>query len=394
MRALLTGIASAASSRQAVAGSAGVGKTTLVQQVKAEALRAGYWSTDALVPIYPGDTTDAPIVRILGAMYETVLAMLGPRLEYEEAGREAKQLVRTFRVASGGLTLGHPVVGTVGGTRGEQVVTPPGVGLLEGPRLIRRLLTLAEIEGARGVLLHLDNLEHLTDADERAAAQTLRGLRDPLFLQSGLHTIAVGTTDAVHGVLMSTPQMRSVWATPMILAPLTAAQLDALLAARYHYLVHDESRPVVPPIAPDAVAILYTLYQGDLRGTLRALDEGAQLLLGYGAAGGTAPLTYPELASVLGQRYRTELTTSLDERRLGKFEALTATGGKAWTQAELGGIWQLSQSRVSRLARDLVARGYLVVLPRVTGEPGRYALSGTSRIIFQGADRPRVQQAF
>lgn len=382
VRALLAGIGGAPGSRQAVAGGVGVGKTTLVQQVKAEALRAGYWSTDGLVPVYGDDTTDSLVLRILAAVYETVLALLGPRLDGSEAGREAKQLVRAFRVKSGGFTVGVPMVGTVGRTRGEQVVTPPGVGLTDGPRLIRLLLALADAEGARGIILHLNNLENLTDTDERAAAQKLRDLRDTVFLQPGLHTILVGTTDAVHAALMSTPQMRSVWATPIVLAPLSSGGLKGLLERRYRYLILDDRRPVVPPIAPDAVATLYQLYEGDLRGTLRALDEGAQLLLGYGAAGATASLTYAELAGVLGQRYRHQLIAALDERRLAKLEALRGAGPGPWTQAELMGVWGLSQSRVSRLARDFVARGYLVTLPRIAGEPGRYGLSGTSRLVF------------
>ena len=43
---LLTTIGSSPSSRQAVAGRPGIGKTTLVQTVKADAQAGGYWSCD------------------------------------------------------------------------------------------------------------------------------------------------------------------------------------------------------------------------------------------------------------------------------------------------------------------------------------------------------------
>lgn len=48
---LLSTIGGSRSSRQAVAGRPGLGKTTLVQAVKADALAAGYWVADELISI-------------------------------------------------------------------------------------------------------------------------------------------------------------------------------------------------------------------------------------------------------------------------------------------------------------------------------------------------------
>ena len=50
---LLTTIGSSPSSRQAVAGRPGIGKTTLVQTVKAEAQAEGYWSSNELASSPP-----------------------------------------------------------------------------------------------------------------------------------------------------------------------------------------------------------------------------------------------------------------------------------------------------------------------------------------------------
>ena len=48
---LLSTIGGSRSSGQAVAGRPGLGKTTLVQAVKADALAAGYWVADELISI-------------------------------------------------------------------------------------------------------------------------------------------------------------------------------------------------------------------------------------------------------------------------------------------------------------------------------------------------------
>ena len=49
-------------------GPTGVGKTTLVQMVKAVALDDGFLTTDALVPFLAGDTTESLFGRVLGAV--------------------------------------------------------------------------------------------------------------------------------------------------------------------------------------------------------------------------------------------------------------------------------------------------------------------------------------
>jgi hypothetical protein len=48
---LLRGIGGSRSSRQAVAGRPGIGKTTLVQAVKADAMEAGYWASADIIPL-------------------------------------------------------------------------------------------------------------------------------------------------------------------------------------------------------------------------------------------------------------------------------------------------------------------------------------------------------
>ena len=60
------------SSRQAVAGAPGVGKTTLVKEFKARARVRGYLTVDDFVAMLPGDTPDGLFGRVLGLVYETI----------------------------------------------------------------------------------------------------------------------------------------------------------------------------------------------------------------------------------------------------------------------------------------------------------------------------------
>jgi len=96
-------------------------------------------------------------------------------------------------------------------------------------------------QGACGVVLQLNNLENLAEADAARAADLLRSIRDQALLLDGLHLIVVGTTDAVRTVVQSHTQVRSVFSDPVVLDPLEPTEVHQLLQARYHALQLDPS---------------------------------------------------------------------------------------------------------------------------------------------------------
>jgi hypothetical protein len=373
-------------SRQAVAGVPGVGKTTLVQELKRAVLADGYLATDSLVPILARDTTESVFGRVLGALYETILVNRPHTVEHK-AMQAAQLLVRADRLASGGVSFS--VAGSGGGvTRGATVVAPKDI-MIDGPRIMRDLMNVVLQSDARGVLLHLNNLENLSDADSTNAAEVLRSLRDPMLLHNGLHYVVVGTTDAVNTVVNTHVQVRTIFST-LLLEPLAFADVQRMLAARYEHLRLNRSLPAVPPADDDAAAKLYELFRGDLRGLLKSLDEGVAPLLGLAgtkpdssAETQVRPLTIDELRPMLQRRYEAHLW-SLPEQ--GRVEQLTRWGKHApespQTQKSLMKLWKISQGAVSSAVAYLVRQGFVVALPRNGGGPIQYVLSGVSRIIF------------
>ncbi len=97
---LLTAIGGSRSSRQAVAGRPGIGKTTLVLAVKADALAAGYWTSAEIIPISADLTSEELIGQLLAGAYDSVLASSaqasGPAMV------AAQQLVRSMRLRTKG----------------------------------------------------------------------------------------------------------------------------------------------------------------------------------------------------------------------------------------------------------------------------------------------------
>ncbi|MBD2551310.1 ATP-binding protein [Microcystis elabens FACHB-917] len=381
---LLTTIGSSPSSRQAVAGRPGIGKTTLVQTVKADAQAGGYWSCDEIIPISArGAGAEAASEHLLGQLlsgvYDAVLANC-PTAAGSEV-EAAQQLVRSIRLRGGGFTLSAYGVG-IGGSQSESVATPPGALLLDGPRVLRDLIRYAIGQGARGIVLHLNNLENLSEADASRAADLLRGIRDQALLHDGLHLIVVGTTDAVSTVVQSHTQIRSVFSNPLVLEPLELGDVEQLLANRYEALQLDPTRPWRSPVEAAVVQRLYELFRGDLRGMLKALEDGITALLGLTSAGAdVAPVGLEDLLLTLRQRNQAELQEQLGDTA---WERLLAWAGvdaaSIQTQAQLVELWQVKQPSVSQTLQQLIEAGAVEALPRRGREAIQYLMTGTARL--------------
>jgi len=93
-----------------------------------------------------------------------------------------------------------------------------------------------------------------------------------------------------------------------MLQPLELDEVQTLLAYRYEVLQLDQARPWRSPVENSAVQRLHELFRGDLRGMLKALEDGITALLGLTSAGaevapvGTAALqTQAQLVEVCGR---------------------------------------------------------------------------------------------
>ena len=363
---------------QAIAGAPGVGKTTLVKELKALALGDGYLTTDSYVAILPNDTPAELFGRVLGALYDTVLANR-PQSGDNPAMADAKLFVRATRLTSGGVSLPIPGLGGIGANRGTSAVLPKDI-MIDGPRIMRDLARMIQDSDARGALLHLNNLENLSEADAERAAEILRALRDVMLLHNGVHYLIVGTTDAVNAAVNTHAQIRSVVST-LVLASLTIDDVHDLLRARYEHLRVDRRRPAIPPIEETAVAALYEFFGGDLRGLLKALEDGVGPLIGLEDT--ARPLTISEVRPVLQQRYAAELATLPEQARVTQLTTWGTTAPSSeQTQKSLAALWRLTQGTVSAALAYLIRQGYVIALPRSGGEPIKYRLSGVARLIF------------
>jgi hypothetical protein len=404
---LAQGVAGRSSSRQVIHGPPGVGKSTLAQYVKDRLVRersARVLSSPDAVSLGHADDTDAVCVKILGYVYEAVVSNGDFTTHALEPVDEARQVVRVFRVDNFSAGVSLPAIGGVSGGRSKAYVNPatarPSVVV---PGLLRRLGRVAEEHlGARGILVHLNNLENLTEADAKRAAAVLRDVRDTLLLADGFHWLVVGTVDALRTVVASQAQVRSVFMMPRALTPLSLPEVEELLAKRYEHLKENPRKPVLSPVTQDVVRELYTLFRGDLRGTLRALDEAAQELLGYGREGPAAPMALADVRAVLGRVYAEEMRHALTPALRGHLRRMAEDGAERGpdallTQKEATALWGVSQPAASKILGELQAHGYVTEVDRLAPEEGgraamHYTLTGAARLTFGDVVAPRSQK--
>jgi len=183
-------------------------------------------------------------------------------------------------------------------------------------------------------------------------------------------------------VVQSHTQVRSVFSDPVVLDPLEPSEVHQLLQARYHALQLDPSQLVHSPVQAEVIDALHGLFRGDLRGLLKALEDGITALLGLtGNADGPGPIGLADLTQVLSRRYGLELQDQLGATLWQRLAAWTALDAQAvLTQAELVALWGIKQPSVSQTLQQLVGSGAVDVLPRRGGEPLQYLLAGATRL--------------
>ena len=339
-RLLLATIGSGANSRQAVAGFSGVGKTTLVHAVKADARKANYCIADNYISITPQHSSDVLLGQIICGIYYAILVSK-PELESQQAMKDARPLVEIIQqqnIASGGLVL-------------------------TAPNIIENLVKCA-LEKSNGVLLHLNNLENLSESDAIRAADLLRSVRDTGLMKEGLHWIVVGPTSAIRTVINRHPQIRNVFSYTINLKELTLPDVHKMLENRYKMLQSDPNIPFQKPVDDDVVNYLYQFFRGDLREMLRSLENVVQRVL-LESRTNALPLSLNSFLALMRALIQDELDALEESVGPANWDRIVTWSRRdpdsTHTQESLQNLWDITN--VSNIMKELAAADAVDVLP-------------------------------
>lgn len=383
---ILADVLGTSSSRSAIQGTPGVGKTSLASYIKDQAGRSGIGSRARFVSLGHQARSEDVLLDILGYIYQVVLANGDMTTENQEAVRAARQILEVQENRNLSASVGVPALGSIGGGTSVSYSTPASAVRFQAPVLAEQLLRVARDHcGLSGVLLHLNNLDNLSAQDVERAGLVLRDLRDWCLMFPDLHVLVVGTDYAVQNVIGAHKQLRTVFTSTASLDPLSLGELVALLEKRYEHLRMDPNTPVPPMVTGEALAEIYALFRGDLRGVFLALHRGiVRLTLRKGLSPRT-PADLAHLLDVLRDLYREEIVRDLGEGSLNPLRWLAKSiGERTFTQAEVRKSLKMNANQASEFVRTLLRFEYAVLGERIPDGPGRprerYLLSGAARL--------------
>jgi hypothetical protein len=270
----------ASSSRAILTGGPGVGKTSLVNRLKASLASQGVLTHTAPVRVVSGMTPrhfEAEVLRVLlqmraGEQAVTPLPAQSTRLGEEQADdevfwRRVGRLIMGEDSVAGGVSLGGF------GAQSEAIRIPAEVNNTSLTTEVTEACRRLSRNGRRRILLHVNNMENLSSADASAAASLMQQVRDTL-LANFAHWVFVGATGIDRTVFGGSSQVSSIIPLTVSLPPLTPTEVADLLARRYAHL--RTGLRFTPPVEPQVAAALYERFRGDLRGFLNLLALAVQ----------------------------------------------------------------------------------------------------------------------
>lgn len=236
-------------SRYPVIGDAGVGKTSLVNFVRQEAKETGKFFTPANpIEITRKFTGEEVILLTLSSMYETAKIR---DLDIPDSLREDLDDIMDVaadietRTEEAGLASARQKINSLFARLSEEI-----------------------LEHHRGIILHYDNLDTLTDSED--ILDILNEIRDFLMTDK-LYTFFVGDIKLARAVRKK-KRVEQIFETPALrLDPFQKSDVKKILEKRYELMRLDDAR-FQKPHTEEVVDLLYGVHDGNLRSILKALS--------------------------------------------------------------------------------------------------------------------------
>lgn len=363
-------ILGSSNSRAILEGDAGVGKTSFVSRLKTELGKHGVLMHAQPVRVRPGMSARefvAEVLQVLLQIRATVAAneaggalrKAGRAVKKEALGaladpetvfwRRVGRLVQGEDSTSTGLSAGVPLVNI--GAQREQVRIPAEVDGLSLFTELEQAVNYLTQSGKRKLLIHVNNLEQLSQENAASAAHLMQQVRDYLLVDY-CHWLFVGTTGVEELVFRASEQVSGIIPFAVALEPLAPREVLEILERRYAHL--RMGLRFTAPITPEDGATLYERYHGQLRSFLRLLSRAVQDRATY--APGTT-LSVDEVIASMAPTLRRETLI----KRLGEADTehlARMFGGRRFDAeirvSDLVAATRITQASASKLVRRLL----------------------------------------
>ncbi len=378
-KGLASSIASEETSLNVVEAPSGVGKSTFVNYVKFR-LRDRYFAPPLEVGVQSDWNATAVLLAVLDVLVKHA-SDLNPDAKWPRdfpAIARARELVTSIQHSGWGVSFGlqpaTPIGASVGLSRqttGQRPLIGPVLSPAFFADLVQDLLSMST-PPKDGVILHVNNLDTLMAASVRQTRTLISDLRD-YFQVTNLHWILVGPPGLQADALAPERRVMSVVKEAIQLDKLPPADLEAFLQSRYEHYALPHATPT-EPTDPKLVREIYSLFGGDLRGTLNALTRAHR----YFDPVDVAPLRRLDGLEILAGHFRAHLLQALAAKPQRVLDHLTKLGAEEFTQDDAKPIEKFQSAR-SKHFSDL-EQWDAIRLVRTEGPRKFYTLGGAARL--------------
>ena len=257
-------IGSKGGSRTLVYGEVGVGKTSFVNVVRAQAHKKGFFTPFKEIAVNEEWDTDGFIANTLGAIYSSCKLLGSAKPLSNEAFTKLEHL---FEIGRQEREIGVSIAG-IGGNYAEKRITQGFPNSIMLTSLFQD--TTKEIceRTGKNVIIHYNNLELLP---EKSLRRIFDNLRD-FFQTPNVHFIFVGNLSVFSNV-QSIPRFSSILTdTPIKVDNLTIEEIKQILYSRLEAMRIASDITYIVPHAENALQSLYDLYSGNIRNILNSLS--------------------------------------------------------------------------------------------------------------------------
>lgn len=274
VKRLQTFIGSRGAGRVLVTGDVGVGKTTLVNYVRALAPPKIFFTPLKEIQTQPEWTGSDFLLNTLSAIHTTFKVKSELTLDnFTPEVRNTLTLLFDI-VEKKDKNFSLDILGTGGGYGSSTSVNVPAPTLSSLHIFFEKVIQEIRKMGFQEVILSYNNLEIM---DSMQMTRLFQSIRE--FIQTkDVKFIFIGGL-SVNQVISKIPRVQSIMSeSPIVLPCLTLREVKDLLAKRIHYLGVSGLQPM-ELYEDDVISKLYSLYDGNLRFILNSLSEAFNYIL-------------------------------------------------------------------------------------------------------------------
>ncbi len=293
-------IGSKGGSRTLVYGDVGVGKTSFVNVVRAQAYGKGFFTPFKEIAVIESWDMSEFIGNTLGAIYSSC-KLLGEKKPI--SGKTFSKLEQLFEIAREEKEIGLSLAGFGGNYAARKSThgTPNTVGLIN---LFQEIVKEINESTSREVIIHYNNLELMPEKNLRRLFDNLRDF----FQTPNVHFIFVGNL-TVFSTMQSIPRFSSILTdTPIIIDNLTIEEIKKILEIRLEKMRISKEITRITPHSESSLQSLYELFNGNIRNILNSLSTAILAKTSERAIKLDEYSLCSTLKMILEQRYLSRLT--------------------------------------------------------------------------------------